>query len=46
MYVDQYVARLKGGEVGGTAGSNSGTIFDTVRTTYIILLFGCYENQI
>ena len=46
MYVDQYVARLKGGEVGGTAGSSSGTIFDTVRTTYVIVLFGCYENQI
>lgn len=31
LYLDQYAARLKGGEVGGAAGSNSQTIFDTVR---------------
>ncbi|XP_071157855.1 PDF receptor-like isoform X2 [Mytilus edulis] len=29
LYLDQYAARLKGGEVGGAAGSNSQTIFDT-----------------
>lgn len=31
LYLDQYAARLKGGEVEGAAGSNSQTIFDTVR---------------
>lgn len=30
LYVDQYVARTRGGEIGGTSMGNSETIFDTV----------------
>lgn len=34
LYVDQYVARTRGGEIGGTSMGNSETIFDTVSSLF------------
>jgi hypothetical protein len=34
--VDQFVARVQGGEIAGTASGMSGAIYDTVSTTMIM----------
>ena len=38
VYVDQFVARMHGGEIGGTPSGMSGAIYDTVSTRVKVII--------
>lgn len=43
VYVDQFVARVRGGEVGGTPSGMSGAIYDTVNTIKTPQMSVCFR---
>ena len=41
VYVDQFVARVQGGEIGGTPSGMSGAIYDTVSVMRLSFSISC-----